>query len=62
MGRDWLEQNGTRIYFHLGELRPGNEYVALEEDSHISSVARIARSVALNPQAQVYGKSRITGR
>lgn len=58
-GHYWLEQNGARSYFNLYALRPGDEYVALEEDRHILS---ISRSVALKPHAQVFGKSRITGR
>ena len=39
LGRDWLMQKGVRMYFDLGALRIGEEYVALEEDVHISSIS-----------------------
>ena len=32
LGRDWLVQNGVRLYFDLGFLRIGNTQVPLEED------------------------------
>ena len=41
LGRDWLMQNGVRIYFDLGALKIGEEYVALE-DFHISSIITLA--------------------
>ena len=50
LGRDWLRQNGVRMYFDLGALRIGEEYVALEEDIHISSIVRLAQRVVLKPQ------------
>jgi len=50
LGRDWLKQNRVRIYFDLGALRIDNEYVALEEDKHISSIIRLDRPVVLKPQ------------
>ena len=42
-------QNRVRIYFHLGTLRIGKEYVALE-DVHISSIIRLAQKITLKPQ------------
>lgn len=44
MGWDWLQQNGGRIYSDFGL---GDEYVALEEDLHISFIARISRQITL---------------
>lgn len=32
LGRDWLVQNGVRLYYDLGCLRVGNIYTNLEED------------------------------
>jgi hypothetical protein len=32
LGKDWLTQNGVRLYFDLGCLRIGKCYVSLEED------------------------------
>ena len=50
LGRDWLKQNGVRLYFDLGALRIHGEYVALEEDIHISSIVRLKSKITLNPQ------------
>ena len=50
LGRDWLRQNGVRMYFDLGALRIGEEYIALEEDIHISSIIRLAQKITLKPQ------------
>lgn len=41
---DWLQQNEARMYFDLGALQIGDEYVALEENSYISSISGIAIS------------------
>lgn len=50
LGSDWLLQNGVRIYYDLGCLRVGDKtYVNLEEDIHISSVARIKYTTILRP-------------
>jgi hypothetical protein len=38
LGREWLKQNGVRLYFDLGYLRIDKTYVRLEEDIHISSL------------------------
>jgi hypothetical protein len=32
LGREWLKQNGVRLYFDLGYLRIDKTYVRLEED------------------------------
>ena len=50
LGRDWLMQNGARMYFDLGALKIGNEYIALEEDIHISSIIRLSKGITLKPQ------------
>ena len=47
--RDWLIQNGVRMYFDLGTLRIREEYVALK-DVHISSIIRLAQKITLKPQ------------
>lgn len=50
LGRDFLQDNGVRLYFDLGSLRIGDCYVPLEEDVHISSVARLQGTSILKPQ------------
>ena len=50
LGRDWLVQNGVRLYFDLGFLRIGNTQVPLEEDIHISSLVRLRSTTVLKPQ------------
>lgn len=47
--RDLLQQNEVRIYFDLRTICLGDECVALKKDRDISSIARIARTVTLNP-------------
>lgn len=51
LGRDWLIRIGVRIYYDLGTMRINDVDVPLQEDIHISSVLRIAKSVVLKPQA-----------
>jgi hypothetical protein len=50
LGRDWLKENGVRIYFDLGNLRIKNTFVPLEEDIHISSILRLTKKTTLKPQ------------
>lgn len=50
LGQDWLQQNEAGIYFDLGSLCLEEEYITLEEDKHISSIAKIAHPVTLKPQ------------
>ena len=50
LGRDWLVQNGVRLYFDLGFLRVGSSTVPLEEDIHIASLVRAKSTVVLKPQ------------
>ena len=61
LGTDWLRQHGVRIYYDLGCLRIVNKtYVNLEEDIHVSSVARIKYTTLLKPHSATicYGKIR----
>lgn len=50
LGRDWLVQNGVRLYYDLGCLRVGNIYTNLEEDIHISSILRLSKEMIIKPQ------------
>ncbi|MES9994030.1 MAG: retropepsin-like aspartic protease [Candidatus Thiodiazotropha sp.] len=50
LGRDWLVQNGVRLYFDLGFLRIGSSTVPLEEDIHIASLVRLRSTTVLKPQ------------
>ena len=50
LGRDWLTENGVRLYFDLGCLRVGKTYVPLEEDIHIASIVRLGSTAVLKPQ------------
>ena len=50
LGRDFLVNNGVRLYFDLGKLRIKNVYIPLERDVHIASITRISKTVLLKPQ------------
>jgi hypothetical protein len=50
LGKDWLTQNGVRLYFDLGCLRIGKCYVSLEEDIKIAYIVRCAKDAVLKPQ------------
>ena len=41
LGRDWLKQFGVCMYYDLRCMRIGKSYVRNEEDTHISSLARL---------------------
>ena len=47
LGRDWLKKNQVRIYHDLNALWFKGEYVALEEDKHIPSLARLQSTLVL---------------
>ena len=53
LGRDFLQQNQVRLYFDLNKMRIKNNYVDLEEDSHIASLVRSNRKVVMRPQTMV---------
>ncbi|CAC5408706.1 unnamed protein product [Mytilus coruscus] len=50
LGKDWLVQNGVRLYFDLGCLRIQKNYVPLEEDIHVASIVRLTVNAVLKPQ------------
>ena len=50
LGTDWLRQHGVWIYNDLGCMRIENKiYVNLEEDIHVSLVARIKYNTVFKP-------------
>ncbi|CAC5412418.1 unnamed protein product [Mytilus coruscus] len=49
LGKDWLVQNGVRLYFDLGCLRIQKNYVPLE-DIHVASIVRLTVNAVLKPQ------------
>lgn len=51
LGRDWLVENGVRLYFDLGCLRVHDVYVTLEEDIHINSVVKLQQDTIIKPQS-----------
>ena len=51
LGRDFLTNNGVRLYYDLGCLRINKHFVSLEEDLHIASLARLTQRVKLKPQS-----------
>ena len=53
LGRDFLQQNQVRLYFDLNKMRIRNNYVDLEEDSHIVSLVRLKQKVVVPPQTMV---------
>ena len=54
LGRDWLKQFGVCMYYDLGCIRIGKLYVKMEEDIHISSLARLTTQKVIRMQT---GKS-----
>ena len=50
LGRDWLRSYGVRLYFDLGAIRINGEFIAMEEDIHISAIVKLAEDVTLKPQ------------
>ena len=59
LGRDWLVQNGVRLYFDLGILKFGDTTVPLEEDIHIASLVRLGSKTVLKPQSATVCTGRI---
>ena len=56
LGRDWLQNNGVRLYFDLGCIRVNQTYIPLQEDLHISSIARVHTKTKVKPQTAVICK------
>ena len=50
LGRDWSKQFGVCKYYDLGCIQIGNSYVNMEEDIHISSLARLATKTLIRLQ------------
>lgn len=53
LGRDFLQQNQVRLYFDLNKMRIKNNYVDLEEDSHIASLVRLKNKLVVRPQTMI---------
>ena len=51
LGRDCLKQFGVHMYYDLGCIRVGKSYIKLEEDVHISSIARLTTEIIIKPQS-----------
>lgn len=50
LGLDWLQENGTRIYYHLVASLINDTYVTLEEYFLIGNIARITFDTILKSQ------------
>ena len=50
LGRDWLKQFGVCMYYDSGCIRIGKSCVNMEENIHISSLARLAAHTIIRPQ------------
>ena len=59
LGRDWLVQNGVRLFFDLGILKFNDTTVPLEEDIHIASLVRLGSKTVLKPQSATVCTGRI---
>ena len=58
LGRDFLVQNGVRVYYDLGCMKVAGEYVGLEEDIHVASVVRSCNHITVKPQTKVMLRGR----
>ena len=61
LGRDWLKQSGVHMYYDLGCIRVGKSYIKLEEDLHISSIARLTTETIIKPQSGKVCLCRVKG-
>ena len=59
LGRDWLQNNGVRLYFDLGCIRVHQTYVPLQEDIHISSIVRAHTKTKVKAQTAVICKCKV---
>ena len=50
LGRDCLKQFGAHMYYNLAYIRIDKSYVKMEEDIHISSLARLTTHTVFRPQ------------
>ena len=53
LGRDWLKQNGVRLYFDLGCIRLHQTYIPLQEDIHVTSIVLLRSKTKIKPQTAV---------
>ena len=53
LGRDWLQQNGVRLYFDLGCIRLHQAYIPLQEDIHVTSIVHLRSKTKIKPQTAV---------
>ena len=61
LGRDWLKQFGVHMYYDLGCTRVGKSYIKLEEDLHISSIARLTTETTIKQQLGKVCSCRVKG-
>lgn len=59
LGRDWLENNGVRMYFDLGCIRVNQTYIPLQEDMRISSVIRVHKKTKIKPQTAIVCRCKV---
>jgi hypothetical protein len=50
LGQDWLVDNGVRLYYDLGGMKIGKQYVPLESDIHVSAALLAKQETVLRPQ------------
>ena len=50
LGCDWLRHFGVQMYYDLGCIRVGKSYIKMEEDMHVSSIARAVSEIKIAPQ------------
>ena len=50
LGRDFLIENGARLYFDLNKIRIRNVYIPMENDVHLASKVRASHHMTLAPQ------------
>ena len=51
-GRDWLKQFGVCMYYDWVCIRIGKPQVKMEDDMHISSLARLTTQTVIRPQTE----------
>ena len=51
LGRDWLKLFDVHRYYELGCIRVGKSHIKLDEDLHISSIARLTTEPIIKSQS-----------
>ena len=59
LGRDWLVDNGVRLYYDINKLRIKGIYVDLEQDIHIASILRAQQTLTLEPNSVIITHSKL---